>query len=127
MSHLDAARWKALQEAPDEALLAHVAEGCEVCDAFLESLPGFDGEVDRALLALAPRAPSTDELSWARYRRQANGAPATRRFDLRAPAAKAERRPWPRVKSVTMRSASPKSTVESTSASSENRSTGRAP
>lgn len=74
MSHLDAARWKALQEAPDEALLAHVAEGCEVCDEFLATLPGFDGEVDRALLALAPRPPSTDELSYARYRRAAKGA-----------------------------------------------------
>ena len=60
MSHLDAARWQALQEKPDEALLAHVQEGCEVCDAFLESLPGLDGEVDRALLSLVPRAPSTD-------------------------------------------------------------------
>jgi hypothetical protein len=57
--HLDAERWKALQLQRDEELLKHVAEGCEACDAFLEGLPGFDGEVDRALLSLAPRAPST--------------------------------------------------------------------
>lgn len=74
MSHLDAARWKALQQAPDAELLAHVAEGCEVCDEFLATLPGFDGEVDRALLALAPRPPSTDELSYARYRRASQKA-----------------------------------------------------
>lgn len=59
--HLDTARWAALQLQRDEALLQHVAEGCERCDAFLEGLPGFDGEVDRALLALAPRAPSPPE------------------------------------------------------------------
>jgi hypothetical protein len=57
--HLDTERWKALQLQRDEALLRHVAEGCDACDAFLEGLPGFDGEVDRALLSLTPRAPST--------------------------------------------------------------------
>ena len=67
--HLDAQRWKALQEQRDDVLLAHLEQGCEVCDAFLESVAGLDGEVDRALLALAPRPPSTDELAWARLRR----------------------------------------------------------
>jgi len=73
--HLDAARWQALQAGRDDALLAHIEEGCETCDAFLASLPGLDGEVDRALLSLAPRPPSTDELAWARFRR-AKGAAA---------------------------------------------------
>lgn len=68
--HLDAARWEALQKTPDRALLAHVEAGCEVCDEFLATQPGFEGEVDRALLSLAPRAPSTDELAWARWRRR---------------------------------------------------------
>lgn len=89
MSHLDAARWQALQEKPDEALLAHVQEGCEVCDAFLASLPGLDGEVDRALLSLAPRAPSTDELSWARYRKQAASGQRARTRLMRVLAAAA--------------------------------------
>jgi hypothetical protein len=67
--HLDAARWAALQTKPDPALLAHLAEGCDVCDEFLAAMPGPDGEVDRLLLSLAPRAASTDELAWARLRR----------------------------------------------------------
>lgn len=75
--HLDAPRWKALQDRRDDALLAHVQEGCEVCDAFLESVAGLDGEVDRALLALAPRPPSTDELAWARLRRHRRARPWT--------------------------------------------------
>lgn len=73
--HLDAARWQALQTRRDDALLAHVQEGCEVCDAFLATVPGLDGEVDRALLSLAPREPSTDELAWARQRRAQRPAP----------------------------------------------------
>ena len=68
--HLDAARWEALQKTPDPELLAHVEAGCDVCDEFLNSLPSHGGEVDRALLSLAPRAPSTDELAWARWRRR---------------------------------------------------------
>ena len=68
--HLDAARWEALQKTPDPALLAHVEAGCDVCDEFLSGLPGHEGEVDRALLALVPRAPSKDELAWARWRRR---------------------------------------------------------
>ena len=73
--HLDAARWQALQAGRDDALLAHIEEGCETCDAFLASLPGLDGEVDRALLSLAPRPPSTDELAWARFRRHQRATP----------------------------------------------------
>jgi hypothetical protein len=71
--HLDAARWRALQQKPDPALLAHLEEGCERCDEFLGTVPGYeglDGEVDRALLALTPRSASTDELAWARWRRR---------------------------------------------------------
>lgn len=75
--HLDAQRWKALQEKRDDALLAHLEQGCEVCDAYLESVAGLDGEVDRALLALAPRPPSTDELAWARLRRARRARPWT--------------------------------------------------
>ncbi|MDP1829424.1 MAG: hypothetical protein Q8L48_39525 [Archangium sp.] len=73
--HLDAQRWRALQEKRDPALLAHLEQGCEVCDAFLESVAGLEGEVDRALLALAPRPPSTDELAWARLRRHQRARP----------------------------------------------------
>jgi hypothetical protein len=69
-AHLDAARWQALQQTPDPDLLAHVEAGCDVCDEFLNSLPSHGGEVDRALLSLAPRRPSTDELAWARWRRR---------------------------------------------------------
>lgn len=76
--HLDAQRWKALQERRDPALLAHLDQGCETCDAFLESVAGLEGEVDRALLALAPRSPSTDELAWARLRRSQRARPLTR-------------------------------------------------
>lgn len=68
--HLDAARWAALQATRDDALLEHLASGCEACDAFLAALPGADGDIDRVLLSLAPRAPSTDELAWARFRRR---------------------------------------------------------
>lgn len=70
MTHLDAPRWQALQAAPDQALLAHLEAGCDDCDAFLASQPGPGGEVDRLLLALAPRPASTDELAWARFRRR---------------------------------------------------------
>ena len=38
--HLDAARWTALQATRDDALLEHLASGCEACDAFLAALPG---------------------------------------------------------------------------------------
>ena len=78
MNHLTAERWKALLKRPEYALLAHVQEGCDTCDAFLASLPGLDGEVDRALLALAARPPSTDELAWARLRRRQRRAPLQR-------------------------------------------------
>ncbi len=69
-AHLDPARWQALLVTPDPELLAHLEAGCDTCDDFLASLPGLDGEVDRALLAVAPRARSADELSWARFRRR---------------------------------------------------------
>ncbi len=85
-AHLDATRWAALQATRDDALLAHLAEGCDECDAFLASLPGYDGEVDRALLSLAPRPPSTDALSFARFRR-AQRQPARRVAFMAAAAA----------------------------------------
>ena len=68
--HLDPARWQALLVTPEPELLAHLEAGCDLCDDFLASVPGLEGEVDRALFALAPRPPSTDELSWARFRRR---------------------------------------------------------
>ncbi|MFT3706236.1 MAG: hypothetical protein QM817_01090 [Archangium sp.] len=70
MTHLDARTWSALQQAPEPALLAHVAEGCEQCDAFLASLPGFEGQLDAALLRACPSKRNDDsELAWARFRR----------------------------------------------------------
>jgi len=83
--HLDAARWAALQTKRDDALLAHLATGCDACDAFIAALPD-DGEVDRVLLSLAPRAPSTDELAWARFRRQDRRAPPPRKVVFAAAA-----------------------------------------
>lgn len=83
--HLDAARWAALQTKRDDALLAHLATGCDECDAFIAALPD-DGEVDRALLSLAPRPPSTDELAWARFRRQDRRAPPSRKVVFAAAA-----------------------------------------
>lgn len=77
MEHLDAASWKALREHPEtqERLLAHLADGCEVCDAFLSShLDELDGEVDRVLLSLAPPpAAPLDELGWMKLRRRLSG------------------------------------------------------
>jgi hypothetical protein len=84
--HLDAQRWQALQAGRDEVLLAHIEEGCETCDAFLESLPGLDGEVDRALLSLVPRPPSRDELAWARFRRRQHTTPRLTRWAAAAAA-----------------------------------------
>lgn len=66
--HLDGEAWAKLQQQRDDELLAHVDAGCEQCDEFLATV-GLEGEVDRTLLSLAPRAPSTDELAWARFRR----------------------------------------------------------
>lgn len=86
MNHLTPERWQALQERRDDALLAHVQEGCELCDDFLAALPGLDGEVDRALLALAPRPPSSDELAWARFRRRQRAAPKFIRYAAAAAA-----------------------------------------
>lgn len=68
-THLTAERWAALRLARDESLVAHLAEGCDTCDAFLATLPGLDGHVDRHLLALKPRG-DADELSWQRFRRR---------------------------------------------------------
>lgn len=87
--HLDGESWAKLQQQRDDELLAHVDTGCAQCDEFLATV-GLEGEVDRALLALAPRAPSTDELAWARFRRaqqagQRRGSP-TRRVALAAAA-----------------------------------------
>lgn len=67
--HLTAELWAALRHTPDDALLAHVAEGCEVCDAFLAGLPGVEGQLDRVLLSLTERA-GADELAWHRFRRR---------------------------------------------------------
>lgn len=84
--HLDATSWRALQQQPDDELLAHVAAGCDTCDEFLATVPGLDGEVDRALLSLAPRPPSTDEVAWARFRRAQRASPPSRRVALAAAA-----------------------------------------
>jgi hypothetical protein len=69
VTHLDATTWAALQAADDPALLAHVAEGCEQCDAFLATLPGFEGAVDASLLRVAPTRVNDSELAWARFKR----------------------------------------------------------
>jgi hypothetical protein len=88
--HLDGESWAKLQQQRDDELLAHVDAGCTQCDEFLATV-GLEGEVDRTLLSLAPRAPSTDELAWARFRRaqqqagQRQGSP-TRRVALAAAA-----------------------------------------
>lgn len=72
--HLDAAAWKALCDDPDAhgALLAHLADGCEVCDTFLAThVDEYDGAVDLALLALGPsREAPLDELGWIKLRRR---------------------------------------------------------
>jgi hypothetical protein len=62
-------------------LLAHLAEGCEACDAFLEGhLDDLDGAVDRLLLGLAPPPPAPlDELGWAKLRRRLPGRVAPSR------------------------------------------------
>lgn len=77
-THLTPERWSALRQAPDDALIAHLAEGCDHCDAFLATLPGVDGQTDRALLSLTPRTHVADELAWHRFRRR--GAPRTLRL-----------------------------------------------
>lgn len=80
--HLDAATWRELLAAPDahDALLEHMRQGCEVCDAFLASqVDDLDGAVDRALLGLSrgqdeqDEAAPLDEVGWQRLRRRLPG------------------------------------------------------
>lgn len=68
--HLDDATWQRVWSDPTSArpMLAHLAEGCDVCDAFIVSRPELDGEVDRLLLSLTPRPTPLDELGWRRLR-----------------------------------------------------------
>lgn len=78
-AHLDDARWAALQQAPDAALLEHLKEGCEICDAFLASVPGLDARVDAALLECSPSRGKATDLQWAAFKRRQR-APAPMRW-----------------------------------------------
>lgn len=68
--HLDDATWQRLWSDPASAraMVEHLREGCEVCDAFIATRPELDGEVDALLLALAPRSAPLDEVGWRRLR-----------------------------------------------------------
>lgn len=83
IKHLDDDAWRRLLANPGEAqdALAHLAEGCERCDAFvLARVPALDGEVDRALLHLVSHsAKGVDDLTWARLRHRLRATPAPRR------------------------------------------------
>ena len=69
MRHLDARTWAALQQADDPELRAHLAEGCDVCDAFLSTVPGLEARVDAALLSVGPARARASELTWAKFKR----------------------------------------------------------
>lgn len=71
-THLDEASWAALTADPaaHAALLEHLAQGCDACDAFLaRRVDAFDGPVDALLLGLAPAPRPRDDVGWARLRR----------------------------------------------------------
>lgn len=70
MSHLDAAGLRQLLEGADAdpALLAHLEAGCETCDAALAAVSALDGEIDLALLRLAPRPLDAAAPPWRRAR-----------------------------------------------------------
>ncbi|MEW5739998.1 MAG: hypothetical protein AB1938_13785 [Myxococcota bacterium] len=73
MTHLTPATFSELVKDPaaHPELLAHLAQGCEVCDAFLAAhVDAFDGPVDALLLSLAPRDAVRDDVAWARFRRR---------------------------------------------------------
>lgn len=82
--HLTAASWAALQTDPasDRSLVEHVAAGCDECDQVIASqVDALDGELDRALLSLAPTAPQPlDEVGWQRLRKSLRAKSPTRRF-----------------------------------------------
>jgi hypothetical protein len=81
--HLDAQTLAALLENPaaHSTLLAHLAEPCDVCEAFLAAHGGpglLDGLTDAALLAQAPSAEaSLDEVGFQKLKRAMK--PSTRR------------------------------------------------
>lgn len=82
--HLTAASWAALQADPasDRSLVEHVAAGCDECDQVIASqVDALDGELDRALLSLAPRAPQPlDEVGWQRLRKSLRPKAPVRRW-----------------------------------------------
>ena len=82
MNHLSTEALQALEsgDGPTRAHFAqHLAEDCEVCEAFLAEHEGpglLDGQVDRLLLSLAPpREAALDEVGFARIRRSLRAPP----------------------------------------------------
>jgi hypothetical protein len=91
-AHLTQARFSEMVQHPEAhaELLAHVAEGCEACDAFLAAhSDAFDGPVDALLLSLAPRPAQRDDVAWARLRRTLKRPSSSRRWPLVAAVAAA--------------------------------------
>ncbi|MBF5045995.1 hypothetical protein FGE12_26520 [Aggregicoccus sp. 17bor-14] len=92
--HLDAASWAALQRREPAAVAhfaRHLAQPCEVCEAFLAGSPeggdALEALADESLGALA-REDAGEELGWARVRRELG--PAVQQ----QPQRRAPRRAW---------------------------------